>query len=138
MRRFRERSVQAVSLALCLFLILALSQTHTAATLSLTCVLLGLALAPVFPSTFAQLLRHKVQPRVAGTLLAVSGLGAALFPWLMGVISTQTGSLRLAMAVPALVVPAMLLLTRLDPSKPVSFSTQDSHLGGEETVNKGL
>ena len=138
MRRFRERSVQAVSLALCLFLILALSQTHTAATLSLTCVLLGLALAPVFPSTFAQLLRHKVQPRVAGTLLAVSGLGAALFPWLMGVISTQTGSLRLAMAVPALVVPAMLLLTCLDPSKPVSFSTQDSHLGGEETVNKGL
>ncbi len=138
MRRFRERSVQAVSLALCTVLILALSQTHAAATLSLTCVLLGLALAPVFPSTFALLLRHKAQPRVAGTLLAVSGLGAALFPWLMGVISTQTGSLRVAMAVPALLIPAMLLLTRLDPADAAPFSTSLPHSGGEEMVNNGL
>ena len=123
MRRFPESLVQRLSLALCLVLIAALTATHTAATLSLTCVLLGLALAPVFPSTFALLLRHKVQPRLAGTLLAVSGLGAALFPWLMGVVSTYFGSLRLAMAVPALLIPAMLALTLLDVRKWNSFST---------------
>lgn len=114
MQRFRERTVQVLSLLLCLGLIACLALTHTAVALSGTCILLGVALAPVFPSTFALLLKHHVQPRVAGTLLAVSGLGAALFPWLMGVVSTHSGSLRLAMMIPALLIPVMLLLTRLD------------------------
>ena len=121
MRRFPERLVQRLSLALCLLLIAFLATTHTAATLSVACILLGLALAPVFPSTFALLLRHNPQPRTAGTLLAVSGLGAALFPWLMGVVSTHTGSLRLAMAVPALLVPLMLLATTLDSQNGTPF-----------------
>ena len=121
MRRFTERQVQRLSLALCLLLIAFLASTHTAATLSLACILLGLALAPVFPSTFALLLRHSPPPRTAGTLLAVSGLGAALFPWLMGVVSTHTGSLRLAMAVPALLVPLMLLATTLDSQNGTVF-----------------
>ncbi len=132
MQRFRERSVQAVSLILCLLFTVALSQTHAAGSLSLACILLGLALAPVFPSTFALLLRHNMQPRAAGTMLAVSGLGAALFPWLMGVISTHTGSLRLAMAVPVLIIPAMLLLTRLDHYESASFSTSVPHEAGED------
>ncbi len=125
MRRFPESAVQRLSLVLCLLLIAALAAAHSTATLSLTCVLLGFALAPVFPSTFALLLRHKVDPRRAGTLLAVSGLGAALFPWVMGVVSTHTGSLRLAMAVPALLIPAMLLLTRLDVPETGKISTSE-------------
>ncbi len=137
MRRFPESTVQRLSLTLCLILIAVLTSTHTAASLSITCVLLGVALAPIFPSTFALLLHHKVEPRTAGTLLAVSGLGAALFPWLMGVVSTQTGSLRLAMAVPALLVPAMLLLTFLDVPKRNSFSTSPEQKG-EDLVNPTL
>ena len=131
MQRFRERTVQLVSLLLCFLLILLLAATRTTAALAATCVLLGLALAPVFPSTFALLLRHDVKPRTAGTLLAVSGLGAALFPWLMGVISTHSGSLRLAMAVPTLLVPAMLLLTRLDKSEAAPFPPLP-HVRGED------
>ena len=123
MRRFPEALVQRLSLSLCFVLIAGLTATHTAATLSFACVLLGLALAPVFPSTFALLLHHDVQPRLAGILLAVSGLGAALFPWLMGVVSTHTGSLRLAMGVPALLIPLMLLLTSVRFPKRNSFST---------------
>ena len=118
MQRFPEATVQRISLVLCLLLIPALAIVHSALSLSLVCVLLGLALAPVFPSTFALLLRHDIRPRVAGTLLAVSGLGAALFPWLMGVVSTRSGSLRLAMAVPTLVIPAMLLLSTLERFRP--------------------
>ena len=113
MRRFQERSVLFVSLVVCLILIGALSQVASGSSLSVTCVCLGLALAPVFPSTFAQLLRHGVSTRLSGTLLAVSGLGAALFPWLMGAVSSATGSLRVAMLVPASLIPLMLLVTRL-------------------------
>ena len=138
MRRFPEPTVQRTSLALCFLLTAALATSHRAATLSLSCILLGLALAPVFPSTFALLLRHNAPPRTSGLLLAVSGLGAALFPWLMGVVSTHTGSLRLAMAVPALLVPAMLWLTRLDSAKPAHFSTLNAHPEGEQTVNSAI
>ncbi len=137
MRRFAESAVQRLSLVFCFLLIVVLTATHTAATLSLTCVLLGVALAPVFPSTFALLLRHEVQPRTAGALLAVSGLGAALFPWLMGVVSTHSGSLRLAMAVPALLVPSMLLLTFLDVPKWNSFSTSPEQKS-EDSVKPAL
>ena len=112
MRRWPEAAVQRASLILCLLLIGSLALSGSTGTLSLTCILLGLALAPIFPSTFALLLRRHPPARTAGTILAVSGLGAAFFPWLMGVVSTHTGSLRLAMLVPALLVPAMLLFTR--------------------------
>jgi len=33
-------------------------------------------------------------------VLAVSGLGAAALPWMMGVVSTRTGSLQVALALP--------------------------------------
>ena len=112
MRRWPEVGVQRTSLALCLLLIGSLALSHTPAILSANCILLGLSLAPVFPSTFALLLRRQPPARVAGTILAVSGLGAALFPWLMGSVSTHTGSLRTAMLVPACIIPAMLFFTR--------------------------
>jgi fucose permease len=81
--------------------------------LSVDCLLLGLSLAPFFPSTFALLLRQRPAPRTAGLILAVSGLGAALFPWLMGFVSTQTGSLRTAMAVPLALTLCLLLVSLL-------------------------
>ncbi len=118
MRRWSETAVQRTSLLLCLLLIVSLSLCHSAVAISVTCILLGLALAPVFPSTFALLLRRNPSARIAGVVLAVSGLGAALFPWLMGAVSTYSGSLRLAMIVPALLVPAMFAFTRSQPSAP--------------------
>ena len=111
MRRFAEIRVQRTSLVLCLVLIGALAISRTPGSLTAVSILLGLVLAPVFPSTFALLLRRRPTARVAGAVLAVSGIGAALFPWLMGAISTRTSSLRLAMIVPACLVPSMFVLT---------------------------
>lgn len=125
MRKWPEAAVQRASLAACLALIAALAVAHSTSAISLTCVLLGLALAPVFPSTFALLLRKQPPARTAGTVLAVSGLGAALFPWLMGAVSTRTGSLRPAMLVPACLIPLMLVLT-LRESAPSPASAPGS------------
>jgi fucose permease len=113
LRVLPERLVQRAGLALSAVLIAALVATHSSALLSLDCVLLGLGLAPFFPSTFAILMLRQPSSRNAGLILAVSGLGAALFPWLMGVVSTHTGSLRVAMAVPFALAVALLLLVTL-------------------------
>ena len=112
MRRWTETAVQRTSLVLCLLLTLFLAVTSSAAVLSLLCILLGFALAPVFPSMFALLLRDIPTPRGAGPMLAITGLGAAFFPWIMGVVSTGSGTLRWAMGVPALLSFGLILLAK--------------------------
>jgi MFS transporter, FHS family, glucose/mannose:H+ symporter len=106
-----EKIVQRIALALTVVFIAALAVAHHSYAISLCCILLGLSLAPFFPTTFALLMPHQPSARIAGFILAVSGLGAALFPWLMGFISTQTGSLRIAMLVPLALAAALFLLT---------------------------
>ncbi len=111
LRVMREATLQRLGLALSALLIAALVTTRHGPLLSLYCVLLGLSLAPFFPTTFALLMKRGPTAREAGFILAVSGLGAALFPWLMGFVSTQSGSLRTAMAVPLALALILLALS---------------------------
>lgn len=111
LRVMREATLQRIGLGLSAVLIAALLTTRHGPLLSLYCVLLGLSLAPFFPTTFALLMKRRPTAREAGFILAVSGLGAALFPWMMGFVSTQSGSLRLAMVVPMGLALGLLLLS---------------------------
>ncbi len=119
MRFISETAIQRLGLVFSALFIGALTATHSGPLLSLFCLLLGLSLAPFFPSTFAVLMRRQPGARTAGFILAVSGLGAALFPWLMGVVSTQSGSLRIAMAVPFLLALALLGFSLAAPAGPL-------------------
>jgi FHS family glucose/mannose:H+ symporter-like MFS transporter len=118
LRIMQERTLQILGLAFAALFIAALATTSHGPLLSLYCVLLGLSLAPFFPTTFALLIKRSPTAREAGFILAVSGLGAALFPWLMGEVSTHSGSLRTAMIVPLLLALALLLLSLLKPQTP--------------------
>lgn len=111
LRVMRETTLQQIGLGLSALWIAALVTTHHGPLLSLYSVLLGLSLAPFFPTTFALLMKRQPTAREAGFILAVSGLGAALFPWMMGFISTQSGSLRVAMVVPMALALALLVLS---------------------------
>jgi MFS transporter, FHS family, glucose/mannose:H+ symporter len=111
LRVMHEATLQRIGLGLSALLIAALVTTRHGPLLSLYCVLLGLSLAPFFPTTFALLMKRRPTAREAGFILAVSGLGAALFPWLMGFVSTQSGSLRVAMAVPLGLTLILLVLS---------------------------
>ena len=116
LRYYRESVIQRLALVLSLIFITGLATAHGAVALSVWCILLGLSLAPFFPATFGLLLRRSPSAREAGFILAVSGLGAAVFPKLMGSISTYTGSLRAAMAVPAALTLLLLLVSLLRPT----------------------
>jgi len=64
--------------------------------------LTGLGLAPVFPTTIA-LFTERFGPdanRLTGTLFILAGLGAAVFPWLVGLASSHYGTLRAGLVVP--------------------------------------
>lgn len=77
-------------------------------------LLSGLGLAPVFPIAIAALSYAfgRNASRVAGAAFAMAGVGGATIPWLVGALSTRSGSLRLALGVPLVCVIAMLALQR--------------------------
>jgi fucose permease len=116
MRVFSESATQRVGLILSSTLLTAIITTRHSGMLSVYCLLLGLSLAPFFPSTFGILMRRRPHSQQAATIMAASGLGAAIFPWTMGYVSTHTGSLRIAMAVPAALVLLLLAMSFFPPA----------------------
>ncbi len=116
LRRLPETLVWRLALSATLLLTAGLALAHTATSIALITVLLGLSLSPWFPVTFSLLMGERPRARQAGIVIAVSGLGAASLPWLMGVISTRSGSLQRALVVPlfaAILLLAMSLVKQL-------------------------
>jgi FHS family glucose/mannose:H+ symporter-like MFS transporter len=117
--RMKEATLLRLSLLLSAIFIAGLALAHGAWSIAAFAVLLGLSLAPFFPSSFSIMMGDRPSARQAGVVLAVSGVGAAILPSLMGVLSTHTGSLQLALAVP---FSAALILLGLSLSPPAPSS----------------
>jgi fucose permease len=100
MLRVGEKTMQRAGLAISALCIAALTMAHGGWTIASIAVLLGLSLSPFFPATFALLIAAGPTASQAGMVVAASGLGAASLPWLMGVVSTRTGSLVTALGLP--------------------------------------
>jgi fucose permease len=83
---------------------------HSAITLGLGAVVAGLALAPIFPVNLSLYLARAGEFSRAGVVLAISGFGGALLPWLTGLISSRTGSLRIGLTLPLAVLIFMLVM----------------------------
>jgi fucose permease len=58
----------------------------------------GLGLSPMFPVTVAALARE-APGRAGGPLIALGSVGGASLPWLVGIVSSRTGSLRAGLSV---------------------------------------
>ena len=106
--RAPERMVRRFALVLTVALTAALALAHSATAIAICTVLLGLSLAPWFPVTFSLLMGERPRARQAGIVVAVSGLGAAALPWLMGVVSARVGSLQVALVIPLVAAIGLL------------------------------
>lgn len=93
---------------------------RSALTIGAAVLLLGASLAPVFPvalSAFFDRARHSSDSRF---VLAVSGFGGSVIPWLVGLISAHSGSLRQGLLVtPAVLLTMVLMLPLLHVTRPV-------------------
>jgi len=83
---------------------------HSSIMLGLGAVVAGLALAPIFPVNLSLYLARAGEFSRAGVVLAISGFGGALLPWLTGLISSRTGSLRIGLTLPLAVLIFMLVM----------------------------
>ena len=70
----------------------------------------GLLLGPVFALLIAGTLDTGASSRQAGLVLAMSGMGGAVFPWVLGVFSQRADSLREALVVPGLCLAGIFVL----------------------------
>ena len=95
-----------------------LATAHTSIVITIFSILLGLSLAPFFPATFSLLMGDKPSARQAGVVLSMSGLGAAILPSLMGVVSTHSGSLQIALAIPLAAAVILLGFSLFPPVNP--------------------
>ena len=103
LRRLRERNLALLSLALAcsgMCILVFGSQRYLIIAAG---AIAGYGLAAVFPITVA-LLSHfqHLEQQIAGPMFGLAGLGGAVMPWLVGVISTRSGSLRAGMVAPLL------------------------------------
>jgi FHS family glucose/mannose:H+ symporter-like MFS transporter len=122
LQHLRTPTLQRLALAISAGLAAALALAHNATVIATLAVLLGIAIAPIFPATFALLMAHRPPARLAGIILAASGLGAAALPSLIGQISTHTGSLQTALTVPVATALALLAFALLPQNKSTRSS----------------
>ena len=118
LRAMRERTLLTAALACAAALTAALSQAHGSAGIIALAALLGLSLAPWFPLVLSAMLGEGAAAAQVGTIIAVSGLGAAAMPLLVGAISRSSGSLRIALMTPLAGLIALLFLS-LRRQKPL-------------------
>jgi MFS transporter, FHS family, glucose/mannose:H+ symporter len=119
--RVRPGSLLRIALAVALAGSALLLASRSLLLMALAILSLGAALAPVFPvalAAFFDRARHTSDSRF---ILAFSGYGGSVFPWLVGFISARSGSLRISLLVgPAVLLVMTLMLPWLRVTQPAS------------------
>ena len=118
LRAVRERTLLTAALLCAAALTAGLSQAHGSAAIILLSALLGLSLAPWFPLVLSAMLGEGAAAAQVGSIIAVSGLGAAALPLLVGEVSRISGSLRIALLVPLSGLIALLFLSLRSSKQP--------------------
>src|SRR5260370_19640911 len=108
----KETAIARIGLAVALTGGLAIVAAHSMGLLIPGAVLAGLGLASIFPISVSLFPRWFAESTTTASspVFASGNIGGAPLPWLVGVVSTHTGSLRSGFIVPLVAVPAMLTL----------------------------
>jgi FHS family glucose/mannose:H+ symporter-like MFS transporter len=114
-KRLLSLSILSSACSLC-FLVIAGSPGGLLVGIGLS----GVCLGPIFPMLLSSALEYRLGSYAMGLVLAASGLGAAVFPSLLGIVSTAS-SLRTAMFFPPGALLLLLLMRQQSPqSEPQS------------------
>jgi fucose permease len=108
--RMPEQRLYRVSVFATIAGVLVLLSAHTPLTILLAAAVTGLSLAPLFPLILALFLAEIGGSNNAGWVFAVAGMGGAVLSWLTGIVSSDTGSLRIGLLVPGSAALLMLLM----------------------------
>jgi fucose permease len=104
LREMSDRKLARLGAALACAGGAALIAVHSLPGIAMGAALAGLGLSTLYPIAIGFLSASfgTVASRIGGTLFSVATLGGAVVPWLVGFVSTYSGSLRIALLVPLL------------------------------------
>lgn len=115
LRLMREGTLILASLVLATAGMLVAILSPTIAVLELGVILAGLGLAAIFPTAMAVFAQWYGTGGAGSIVLGLCGLGGAVVPWLVGVVSDRSQNLRLGLTVSlACCAIAALLYWRMD------------------------
>lgn len=106
-----ERVLLRLGLCVATVALLLMLVAHSTAGIAACAAVAGFSLSPWFPLVLSVLVSQSPTASQAGRVIAISGLGAAALPWLVGQLSAASGSLRIALLLPALGIVALLCLS---------------------------
>ncbi len=109
LRHFSERTLRLISLCIALGGTVLLLAAYSPALLVLGAVLTGAGFGPIYPLTASVFLARAGRSRHAGWSFACAGLGGAILPWMTGIVSSTSGSLRIGFLVPVLAIAILLI-----------------------------
>jgi len=89
-----ERVVLLPALAMSLFAVVVLVAPHSTVVVLVAVAAAGAGFGPVFPIAVSRMLGRLSDHRNTGWVFAMTASGGAVLPWLTGLVSTRTGSLR--------------------------------------------
>jgi MFS transporter, FHS family, glucose/mannose:H+ symporter len=129
LRMLKEKRLASIGLVVASAGVVCLVAANTLVMVSTGAVLTGFGFASVFPIFIAMMSERfgDMANRAAGILFAMAGLGGAVLPNLVGLISTRSSSLRAGLAIPFVCSAAMLILLWLLDGR--SDEDQTSHRG---------
>ena len=112
LRHVRETTLASAGLALASLGSFVLLIANAMALVVVGASLAGFGLASVFPINIAMLSQWfgERASRIGGVMFALSSLGGATVPWLVGALSSRFGSLRIGLTIPLLGSITMLFL----------------------------
>jgi fucose permease len=112
LRKVRENNLALMALTLAAAGLIVVQKASSIAVMDVGVTMAGLGCASIYPIYIAWL-SHWYGERarkVGGVMFALAALGGAFAPWLVGLISKETGSLRVGLLVPLANVLAMIVL----------------------------
>ena len=117
--RRRERTLLGSGLMLAAAGICLLLAARTFESVAICVTAAGLGLAGIYPILVAWLVKAfgERSRRIGAIMFALAGMGGATMPWIVGLMSTRMGSLRVGLIVPLAGCAAMftLIATMLEP-----------------------
>jgi fucose permease len=122
-RRLSEAQLLSTSIFVALLSVVLLLLSRTPLPIVLSATLAGLTLAPIYPLSVAKVLALSRGSPQTKWMMGISGLGGAVLPWITGILSSRTGSLRIGLLVPVFALATMVLLDRLSSTRPEHAET---------------
>jgi FHS family glucose/mannose:H+ symporter-like MFS transporter len=117
--RRRERTLLASGLVLAITGISLLLQAKTFRSVAICVTAAGLGLAAIYPILITWMVKAfgERSRQIGSIMFALAGMGGAVMPWFVGLMSTSSGSLRIGLLVPlaGCVTMFVLIATMVEP-----------------------